>query len=122
MDVDVGHLLPACRVFFEWTEQRDWQSGQVHQDRRQSEIVRSRFVAIQFSQRFHNIWRADCDSPHDWRAKPVRLSARNPESTIHDPLPAFLYPERHLAIRVASFFRPVVESQSMLAGFDELHL
>jgi hypothetical protein len=51
--------------------------------------------------------------------KPLRLLAWKPKSAVKHPLPPFLYPDGHLAFRIAPFFGPVIESQPVLADFDK---
>jgi hypothetical protein len=45
--------------------------------------------------------------------------AWRPKSAVEYPFPPFLDPYRHLTFGIATFFRSVVESQTVLADFDE---
>src|SRR5216684_7508991 len=71
------------------------------------------------TQRCHYMWRADGNAPHDWQVKPLRLLAREPKRPVEHPLPTFLYPHRHFAFCIAPFYGSVIESQAVLADFDQ---
>src|SRR5262249_40924025 len=88
----------------------------------QCKIVWSRLIMVQFSQCFHDIRCADGNPPHHWKLEPVRFGERQAQRFSHQHQPPFADPLCRLAFSVTPFERPVVQTQAMFTGFDELHV